>query len=87
MKKDYLSIIENYINHMSKDQLIDLHDLYLSLFINSGKVKIPIPYGPYPICYLYGSYNEFVYNKIKYYTYESQYINIINLIHLICIKY
>ena len=87
MKKDYLSIIEKYINHMSEDQLIDLCDLHAYVFLSSDKVEVPIPCGPFPDSYVYGSYKDIVYNKIKHFTPESQYLNVINLIHLICSKH
>ena len=87
MKKDYLSTIEKYINHMSEDQLQDLCDLHAYVFLSSDKIEVPIPYGPFPYSYINGSLKDMVFNKIKYFTPESQYINVINLIHLIWSKH
>ena len=80
MKKDYLSIIKKYTNHMTHDQLFDLFNLHSELFIKSNNIKIPNSYYNKPL-------NILTYYKIKHYTPKSQYINVINLIHLICSNY
>ena len=80
MKKHNLKTIKTYINHMSEDQLSNLYDIHSKLFIKSKKVKIPTSY-------LYKSYNDFVYYIIEHSTPKSQYINVINIIHLIISDY
>ncbi len=78
MKRKYLATIENYLNHMSHDQLVDLFNLHTDIFIKHNvKVKIPNSYWNKP-------FKIPTYYKIKHYTPKSQYINVINLIHLIC---
>lgn len=80
IKKAYLSIIQNYINHMTPNQLNILYNLHSDLFVKSKKIRIPNSY-----------YNkglkDLTYYKIKHYTPKSQYINIINIIHLIFSNY
>ena len=80
MKKDNLKTIKTYIIHMSETQLSDLYNIHSKLFPKSKKVKIPTSY-------LYKSYNEFIYYYIKHTTPKNQYINIINIIHLIISNY
>ena len=58
MKKDYLSIIKKYTNHMTHDQLFDLFNLHSELFIKSNNIKIPNSYYNKPLNILtYPSYN------------------------------
>ena len=80
MKKDYLKTIKTYTKHLSDDQLIDLLDIHSELFNNSSKVKVPISYLDKP-------FNDFVYYIVKHSTPKSQYINVINIIHLIISDY
>ena len=80
MKKNNLKRIKTYIDHMSEEQLADLYDIHSELFVKSKKVKVPISY-------LYKPYNDFIYYIIEHSTPKSQYINIINIIHLIFSNY
>lgn len=80
MKKDYLSIIEKYTNHMTDDQLLALFNLHSEFFMKSKTFKFPKSYYNKPL-------NIFTFYKIKHYTPKGQYINVINLIHLICSNY
>ena len=80
MKKDYLKTIKTYIEHMSEEQLSDLYDIHSELFIKSKKVNVPTSY-------LDKTYNDFVYYIIEQSTPKSQYINVINIIHLIISNY
>lgn len=79
-KKDHLNTINKYITHMSPTQLTMLYNLHSDLFIKSENFDPPIPF-----------YNktlkELTYYKIKHYTPKAQYINIINIIHLIFSNY
>ena len=79
MKKDYLSIIEKYTNHMTHDQLFNLFNLHTDLFITPHNVKIKIPNS-----YFNKPLKILTFYKIKHYTPKDQYINVVNLIHLIC---
>ena len=80
IKKDYLSIIQNYINHMPPNQLNILYNLHSDLFVKSKKIRIPTTYYNKGLKYL-------TYYKIKNYIPKSHYINIINIIHLIFSNY
>lgn len=79
-KKNYLTTIHKYINHMSPNQLNILYNLHSDLFVKSKKIRIPATYYNKGLKHL-------TYYKIKNYTPKSQYINIINIIHLIFSNY
>lgn len=80
MTNKNLKKIKTYIDHMSEGQLTDLYDIHSKLFVKSKKVKVPVSYLNKP-------YNDFIYYIIEHSTPKSQYINIINMIHLIISDY
>ena len=79
-KKDYLTLIHKLIYKMSDDKLITLYNLHSDLFVKTNQLYIPHTHR-------YKTFKDLTFNKIKKYTPQSQYLNILNIIHLVHSNY